>query len=148
MGIMVFDKEKTWKMAGAPGGGGGGGAPAGGYGAPPAYGGGGGGYGGGGGGYAGGGGGGYSGGGGVGPSGHDYRRDDDGSVRVDVAKVDAILAQRMHAKMQRDFATADKLRVCAAPCAPSLRRAGQALLAVPASPLHPASEPPPLKPSA
>jgi hypothetical protein len=99
MGVIVFDKEKTWKLAGGGGGGGGGygGAPGGGYG------------GGGGGSYGGSGGGSY--GGGVGPSGHDYTRDDDGSVAVDVPKIDAILAQRMQAKMGRDFATADRLRV-------------------------------------
>ena len=93
----------------------------------------------GGGGYGGGGGGGYGGGGGGGggpvdPStGHDYSRavrstlvanpintlaadglslcvQDDGAVQVDEPRVNAMLAERMQAKMARDFGTADRLR--------------------------------------
>ena len=90
-------------------------------------GGGGGGYGGGGGGYGGGGGGGQ-----FGPTGHDYRRDvrrtallprssapfpllthrpqDDGQTQVDETKVNSMLAERLQAKMTRDFVTADRIR--------------------------------------
>lgn len=86
------------------GGGGQGGGNRGGYG--------GGGYGGGGGGGSYGGGGGSYGGGGsrMGPEGHDYRRDDNGSAQVDEAKVNKMLADRMQAKMGRDFDSADRIR--------------------------------------
>ena len=63
-----------------------------------------------------GGGGGFGGGGGggrggqFGPTGHDYRRDDDGSTRVDETKVNEMLATRLQAKMSRDFPTADAIR--------------------------------------
>jgi hypothetical protein len=64
-----------------------------------------------GGGGGGGGGGGFRGGGGqFGPKGHDYRRDDDGSATVDEGKIDAMLAERLQAKMSRDFPTADRIR--------------------------------------
>lgn len=88
---------------------------------PPPQGGGGGGYardgGGYGGGYGGGGGapqyGGYGGGGGGGyDGGHGYRCDDISRVPADIAaRVEAVLTERNTAKMQRDFTTADRLRV-------------------------------------
>lgn len=79
MGVMVFDREKMWKMAYSAGGGGGGG---------PA----------------------------MLPGGHDYRRDpSDGGEAVDMTRVDGILAQRMQAKMSRNFDEADRLRVRGSP---------------------------------
>ena len=54
--------------------------------------------------------GGGGGGGGPGGTGHDYRRDDDGSISVDLDRVNGMLAERMNAKMTRDFTTADRLR--------------------------------------
>ena len=58
----------------------------------------------------GGGGGGGGGRGNFGPNGHDYRRDDDGSTRVDEEQVNRMLADRLQAKMSRDFPTADRIR--------------------------------------
>eukprot|EP01052_Picozoa_sp_SAG31_P024492 SAG31_NODE_2087_length_6484_cov_5.038528_4_plen_556_part_01 len=81
MGVRMDDKERTWSYR--PGGGGGG--------------------------FGGGFGGGPSGFGGGG-AGHDYRRDDDGSVQVDERKVDELLAARLNAKRGRDFDTADRIR--------------------------------------
>jgi cysteinyl-tRNA synthetase len=43
-------------------------------------------------------------------AGHDYRRDDDGSAQVDLPKVNQMLAERMNAKIARDFTTADRIR--------------------------------------
>ena len=57
-----------------------------------------------------GGGGMMGGGGGGGMMAHGYRRDDDGSMPVDVERVNTILSQRHTLKMQRDFQTADMLR--------------------------------------
>ena len=57
-----------------------------------------------------GGGGVMGGGGGGGMMAHGYRRDDDGSMPVDVERVNTILSQRHTLKMQRDFQTADMLR--------------------------------------
>ena len=56
-------------------------------------------------------GGGSFGGGGKGGAGHDYRRDDDGSIECDLDRINSMLAERMRAKMGRDFNTADRLRV-------------------------------------
>lgn len=52
--------------------------------------------------------------------GHDYRRVDDGSVSCDESKVNSMLAERMRAKMARDFDTADRLRVCRSSFLPDL----------------------------
>jgi len=49
-------------------------------------------------------------GGGKGSTGHDYRREDDGSIPCDEPKINSMLAERMRAKMARDFDTADRLR--------------------------------------
>ena len=58
--------------------------------------------------------GGFGGGGGrgsqFGPTGHDYRRDDDGTTQVDEDKINGMLADRLQAKMSRDFPTADRIR--------------------------------------
>lgn len=40
----------------------------------------------------------------------DYRREDDGSAQVDEAKVTKMLADRLQAKMRKDFASADGIR--------------------------------------
>ena len=54
-------------------------------------------------------GGGSKGGGSVGE--HGYRRDDDGSMLVNEAKVDKMLTIRMQAQMSRDFATAESIQI-------------------------------------
>ena len=46
----------------------------------------------------------------LGATGHDYRRDDNGSVQVDEAKVDEMLAERLQYKFSRDFQSADRIR--------------------------------------
>ena len=100
MGVRVDDVERSWAMrTDAPGGGGGGG-----------YGGGGGGYGGGGGGggYGGGGGGGFRG-GGPGPS-HDYTRAPGDNAAVDLVRVNELIAERLNAKIMREFPRADEAR--------------------------------------
>ena len=51
------------------------------------------------------------GGGGKGGAGHDYRRDDDGTTPCDLDKINSMLAERMRAKMSRDFSVADRIRV-------------------------------------
>jgi hypothetical protein len=45
-----------------------------------------------------------------GETGHDYRRDDDGTVNVDESRVNEMLAARLHARLNRDFVAADRLR--------------------------------------
>jgi len=45
-----------------------------------------------------------------GEKGHDYQRVDDGSIQVDEAKVHEIMAQRLHARLSRNFVVADELR--------------------------------------
>ena len=45
-----------------------------------------------------------------GETGHDYTRADDGSVEVDEAKVNEMLAARLHARLNRDFVAADRMR--------------------------------------
>ena len=84
MGVEIFDRERTWEIRQ------GGGGKGGGYGGGSQFG----------------------GGKGMGGVGHDYRRDDDGSVPCDESKINSMLAERMRAKMARDFDTADRLRVC------------------------------------
>jgi cysteinyl-tRNA synthetase len=45
-----------------------------------------------------------------GPTGHDYRRDDDGQTVVDEAVVNQLLAQRLRAKMAREYDAADQAK--------------------------------------
>lgn len=84
MGVRVDDREKTWSASGG-GYSGGGGFGGGGFG-----------------------GGGFGGAGGQ--AGHDYHREPDDRAPIDVAKVDDLLSQRVAAKRQRDFTSADALR--------------------------------------
>mmetsp|Transcript_24350 Transcript_24350/g.76098 ORF Transcript_24350/g.76098 Transcript_24350/m.76098 type:complete len:255 (+) Transcript_24350:23-787(+) len=49
--------------------------------------------------------------GGINPTtGHDYRRGDDGSIAVDVPRVDSLLARRLSCKMSGKYDEADRLR--------------------------------------
>ena len=43
-------------------------------------------------------------------AGHGYRRDDDGSSKVDEDRVNDMLAERVQAKLRHDFSTADRIR--------------------------------------
>ena len=45
-----------------------------------------------------------------GARGHDYKRGDDGGAPVDEAKVNEMLAARLHARLNRDFVAADRMR--------------------------------------
>ena len=45
-----------------------------------------------------------------GERGHDYKRGDDGAAEVDDDKVNELLAARLHARLNRDFVAADKMR--------------------------------------
>ena len=45
-----------------------------------------------------------------GETGHDYKRQDDGSIEVDEAKVNEMLSARLHARLNRDFVAADRIR--------------------------------------
>lgn len=46
----------------------------------------------------------------VSKTGHDYVRSDDGGVVVDEELVNKLLSQRMQAKFQKDFTSADRVR--------------------------------------
>ena len=41
----------------------------------------------------------------LGPNGHDYRRDDNGTVQVDEDKVNQMLADRLQSKFRKDYST-------------------------------------------
>eukprot|EP00900_Chrysochromulina_parva_P003293 jgi/Chrpa1/12965/Chrysochromulina_OHIO_Genome00018846-RA len=45
-----------------------------------------------------------------GERGHDYRRADEGVLAVDEPKVNELLAARLHARLNRDFVAADRMR--------------------------------------
>ena len=45
-----------------------------------------------------------------GETGHDYTRADDGTAPIDEAKVNELLAARLHARLNRDFVAADRMR--------------------------------------
>ena len=45
-----------------------------------------------------------------GETGHDYSRGDDGTLECDDAKVNEVLAARLHARLNRDFVAADRMR--------------------------------------
>lgn len=45
-----------------------------------------------------------------GETGHDYRRGDDGTLECDEPKVNELLAARLHARLNRDFVAADRMR--------------------------------------
>ena len=45
-----------------------------------------------------------------GATGHDYTRTDDGTSYIDEAKVNELLAARLHARLNRDFVAADRMR--------------------------------------
>ena len=45
-----------------------------------------------------------------GDAGHDYKRGDDGGAAVDEGKVNELLAARLHARLNRDFVAADRMR--------------------------------------